>query len=125
MLKVAVQASGGYQGEFSIHPVGLNIQEKFETFKSMTNMILREDIANGNISVMECQLYGSVMDDPTSQQKATAQLRYSLPTLLTRKTLIQLSYYQGIYTGFNCRDGKQGNTACYEQPTLWFSWNNT
>lgn len=74
-LKVAVQAHGGYQAEFSVHPVGLDIQDKFESFRTMTNKILKQDVANGNISVLECQLYGSVMDDPTSQQKATAQIR--------------------------------------------------
>jgi Acyclic terpene utilisation family protein AtuA len=74
-LKVAVQTRGGYQAEFSVHPVGLDIQEKFESFKTMTNLILKQEIANGDISVLEYQLYGSVMDDPTSQQKATTQMR--------------------------------------------------
>lgn len=74
-LKVAVQAQGGYQAEISVHPVGLDIQEKFESFKTMTNMILKQEVGNGDISALEYQLYGSVMDDPTSQQKATAQMR--------------------------------------------------
>lgn len=75
LLKVAVQARGGYQAEVALHPAGLDIKEKFESIKEMGNRILREDIEKGNFTTMECQLYGSVPDDPQSLAEATVYIR--------------------------------------------------
>jgi len=41
----------------------------------MTKQILKDEIENGDISVLEFQLYGCIAEDPTSQQEATTQLR--------------------------------------------------
>lgn len=72
---MVLQGHGGYQGELAFHPTGLDIKEKFESFKVMTERILNEDVEKGNITLLECQLYGAEVVNPSSQREATAYIR--------------------------------------------------
>lgn len=74
-MKVVIQGHGGYQGELAFHPVGLDIQEKFQSLKVMTERILKEDLEKGDLTLLECQLYGTEVFNPSSQQEATAYIR--------------------------------------------------
>ncbi|GJJ09036.1 hypothetical protein Clacol_003258 [Clathrus columnatus] len=102
-LKVVLQGHGGYQGELAFHPTGLDIKEKFESFKLMTERILKDDLVNGDLTLLECQLYGSEVIDPRSQREATAYIRIffqgKTEEVVRRAGVLALSNYIQGYPG--------------------------
>lgn len=69
--KVMVAAPGGYQAEATFFINGLDVQSKAQMMKKQLEYTFREN----NFSKFSVELYGSQVEDPTSQQAGTVQLR--------------------------------------------------
>ncbi|KAK5278466.1 hypothetical protein LTR40_009109, partial [Exophiala xenobiotica] len=76
-LKVSVQAYGGFQAEVNALAIGLDIEEKAESWGNMTRAILRSDekLNTGEYSDFTIQCIGRAEPNPRNQNAATAHVR--------------------------------------------------
>ncbi|KAH7124571.1 hypothetical protein EDB81DRAFT_846896 [Dactylonectria macrodidyma] len=76
-LKVAIQAFGGYQAEILVYAIGLDIEEKAESFEAMVRKDLLDETSGdkSKLLTLEVQLLGRCSPDPTSSNAATAVVR--------------------------------------------------
>jgi hypothetical protein len=76
-LKVSVQAYGGFQAEVNALAIGLDIEEKAESWGIMTRSILRSDekLKTGEYSNFTIQCIGRAEPNPRNQNAATAHVR--------------------------------------------------
>ena len=78
-LKVSVLGQGGYQAEINAYAIGLDIQEKAESWANMTRRMLGVN-PNGNVKgskfeTLSIQTLGTAQENPQSQDEATVHVR--------------------------------------------------
>lgn len=71
--KVGITAKGGYKAECHWFLTGLDIEEKAQMMESQIRRLLKPHLRN--FTTLEFTLNGSVRDNPTNQNAATADLR--------------------------------------------------
>ncbi|KAM5347491.1 hypothetical protein ACJ41O_010496 [Fusarium nematophilum] len=74
-LKVAIQAVVGYQAEMLVYAIGLDIEEKAESFEAQLRKDLEPQQGREPLRKLEVQLFGTAKQDPTSTNAATAVIR--------------------------------------------------
>ncbi|KAI8650211.1 hypothetical protein NCS56_01473700 [Fusarium sp. Ph1] len=74
-LKVAIQAVAGYQAEMLVYAIGLDIEEKVQSFESQLREDLEHQQGREPLRKLEVQLIGAAKQNPTSTNAATAVIR--------------------------------------------------
>ncbi|KAF2799635.1 DUF1446-domain-containing protein [Melanomma pulvis-pyrius CBS 109.77] len=75
-LKVAIQAYGGYQAEILVYAMGLDIEEKAQSFEEQIRIDLQSSgMDHKPFRKLDVQILGSCAPDPKSSNAATAIIR--------------------------------------------------
>jgi hypothetical protein len=78
-LKVSLMAHGGYTAEINAFAIGLDINEKAESWARMTRRRFRipenGDVTNSKFETLVIQTLGTAKENPSSQDEATVHVR--------------------------------------------------